>query len=245
MTDEKLERMCVVPLPHLSFFFPSRPRRVSETDMPVVMRRIGILDPQIARRDLKIRLLRVPDDFAVVTAGRPQRKNAGRGFFVPFDLQGDAARGRIQASPPNQAGPAQAPGPRCPHRLPPTSRPAFIPLQGDRSAAPSVSQTDHHLRGGSRQAEINNRRPEVVRHAPSRGHQRASQKTPSIHRARWHSFPAPATPSLLGWTGTLFVLLLGQTLLRGTGKLFSPRLNCSKEHFSCPSPQRDRYSVRP
>jgi hypothetical protein len=160
-----------VALSHLRFFFPRRLRLPVQPNALIVPTRCRVLDPQIPRRNLKIRHVRLTDNLAIVPARRAHSKNSSRRPLVTFYFQRRPRGDRTQSTPPHQARPAQPSVPLRPHATPPTPRPTLPTLQPDRRAGPAVRYPHHHLPSRRRQSKPSNQFP-TLRSRRSENHQK-------------------------------------------------------------------------
>ena len=102
MGDEEFQRMRGIALLHLLLFFPSRARLRLETPMAIVVRRGGILHPQVARGDLPIRQARGFFDCRRVALSAPEGKNSRRRTKISLAFGGAPGRHGMETKAPSQ-----------------------------------------------------------------------------------------------------------------------------------------------
>ena len=108
MRDEEFEGMRVVALFHLLVTFPFGLGFVFENEVAVVVRRLGILDPEIAAGDFSVGQLLVLFDRLCISPSSAYVEESGWGFHVAFAFEGSSGRGLVDAFSPGRAGAAKS-----------------------------------------------------------------------------------------------------------------------------------------
>ena len=142
--DEQFQRMSRVILLHLLLIFPGAGRYVVEQQVPVIVWRRWILDPQIALADLMIGPLRMLGNARGITPHIANPKHSGGCPPITLALGGGSSSQRVHSKPPYQAVATETGGPGVPDASPDGT--AFlIKTQRGMRAVPAVCHPDDAL----------------------------------------------------------------------------------------------------
>ena len=146
MRDEQFQRVGRVVLSHLLLFFPLGRGVCLEAHMLIVERRSGVLDPEVAHGDPRIREVRISRNLRRIAPGPANFKHPRRCPPVSLPLGDRTFWNGMQSEPPDQTLPAQTTLPVFPNRLPIT--PGFLKKsERHRRGIPSLCNPEDALPG--------------------------------------------------------------------------------------------------